>query len=151
MTAKNFTILALAGLALSIAPMANAENKGCSNATLRGSFADRDTGWIYLGGPQAPPVPFAGVNVDVFDGNGNLTTTGTSSIAGNIVPGSSSGTYHVNSDCTGTYTVQNGGMTIHASFVIDEGGSELQIVITDPGTVILCVARKQFPFGDWRE
>jgi hypothetical protein len=34
---------------------------------------------------------------------------------------------------------------LDAFFVIDHAGNELQIVITDPGTVINCVARKQFP------
>jgi hypothetical protein len=152
MNAKNFTIAALAVLALSLAPAAKADtDKGCSNATLKGTFSDRDTGWIYPA-PNAPALPFAGVNVDTFDGNGNMTSTGTGSIAGNIMPAATSkGTYTVNPDCTGTYTVSAPGLTIHAFFVIDESGDELQIVITDPGTVILCVARRQFPVGDWRQ
>jgi hypothetical protein len=56
-----------------------------------------------------------------------------------------SGQVKVNADCTGTYTVTGGGLTIDAFFVIAQAGNELQIVITDPGTVINCVARKQFP------
>jgi hypothetical protein len=51
----------------------------------------------------------------------------------------------VNHDCTGTYTVTGGGITVDAFFVVDEAGKELQIVITDPGTVINCIARKQLP------
>jgi hypothetical protein len=150
MNAKNFTIAALAALALSIAPTARADNKGCTNATLKGSFSDRDTGWIFPA-PNAAPLQFAGVNVDTFDGNGNMTTAGTSTVAGTAMPGTSKGTYTVNPDCTGTYTVSSPGLTVHAFFVIDESGDELQIVITDPGTVILCVARRQFPVGDWRQ
>ena len=38
--------------------------------------------------------------------------------------------------------------TIHAYFVIDDNGNELQIVITVPGTAITCVARRQFPVDD---
>jgi hypothetical protein len=64
------------------------------------------------------------------------------------------GTYQVNPDCTGTYTVTGGGLTIDAFFVIDQDGNELKIVITDPGNVINCVAVKQFPvdhdYGDSR-
>lgn len=44
-----------------------------------------------------------------------------------------------------SYTVSGGGLTVDAFFVIDQGGNELQIVITDSGNVIGCVARKQFP------
>jgi hypothetical protein len=153
MNTRNFTIAALTALALSIAPAAKAADKECSNATLKGTFADRDTGWIYVAPPPAAPVPFAGVSLDAFDGNGNLTVTGTGSVGGNVSPGTSTstGTYKVNSDCTGTYTVTGGGLTVHAFFVIDDSGNELHIVITDPGTVILCFARRQFPVGDWRQ
>ena len=78
-----------------------------------------------------------------------MAATGYSSLNGTIVPGSASGTYTVNPDCTGTYTVQNSlGLTVHAFFVIDDNGNELQDVITDAGTVINCVARKQFPVSD---
>ncbi|HXP86534.1 MAG TPA: hypothetical protein VN841_17530 [Bryobacteraceae bacterium] len=148
--AKTLTLAAVAALALSVAPTAKAADKGCSNASLKGTFSDKDSGWIYTS-PTAAPLPFAGVNVDTFDGNGNLTITGTASVGGNIMPGTSTGTYTVNSDCTGTYTVQSPGLTVHAFFVIDDSESELQIVITDPGNVILCVARRQFPVGDWRQ
>ena len=68
-----------------------------------------------------------------------------SSLNGSVSPGVETGTYQVNADCTGTYTITGRGLTIDAFFVIDEAGNELQIVITDPGTVINCVARKQFP------
>jgi hypothetical protein len=148
--AKTLGLAALAALALFSAPTAKADNKGCSNATLNGSFSDKDSGWI-IPGPNAAPLPFAGVNVDTFDGNGNLTITGTSSVSGSVAPGTLKGTYTVNPDCTGTYSVEGGGLSVHAFFVIDDSGDELQIVITDPGNVILCVARRQFPVGDWRQ
>jgi hypothetical protein len=148
--AKTFAIATVTALALSIAPSAKADNKGCSTATLQGTFADRDSGWIFPG-PNAAPLQFAGVGVDTFDGNGNMTTSGTASVAGMVAPSTGKGTYTVNPDCTGTYTVSSPGLTVHAFFVIDDSGNELQIVITDPGTVILCVARRQFPVGDWRQ
>lgn len=64
---------------------------------------------------------------------------------GSVSYGELSGTYRVNADCTGTYTVMGGGLTINAFFVIDQAGDELKIVITAPGNVINCIARKQFP------
>jgi hypothetical protein len=141
-TAKTLTSLAVTALALTIAPL-TALAKPCSVATLKGTYADRDTGFISGVGA------FAGVNLETFDGNGAMTATGTASLNGTIVSGSSYGTYTVNPDCTGTYTVQNPlGLTVHAFFVIDDNGNEFQDVITDAGTVINCVARKQFPVDD---
>ena len=138
-TAKAMTIAAVFVLALAAAPAAKADDRVCSNATLRGPYSDQDTGTIVGVGP------FAGVNVDTFDGNGNLTISGVSSVNGSVSPGVLTGTYTVNPDCTGTYTVSGGGLTVDAFFVIDDDGNELKIVISDPGNVINCVARKQFP------
>ena len=143
--ATAFTIAAVTALALAVAPAANASSKGCSLATLKGAFADKDTGFIL----SAPAVasPFAGVSLETFDGNGTLTGSGIGSLNGEIVPVTYVGTYTVNPDCTGTYTVEVSplGLTTHAFFVFADGGNELQIVITDPGTVITCIARRQFP------
>lgn len=78
--AKTFAIAAVTALALGVAPTAKAENnKGCTNATLRGTFAHRATGFI-----TAPPDmagPLAGVGTDTFDGNGGFAGTATLSIA----------------------------------------------------------------------
>jgi hypothetical protein len=43
--AKTFTITAVAALALAIAPAANAADKGCTNATLRGTFVHTASGF----------------------------------------------------------------------------------------------------------
>lgn len=134
-TTRAMTMVAVFGLTLAAGPAAKAS--GCSDATLKGAYSDQDTGTIVGLGP------FAGVNLDTFDGKGKLTINGISSLNGNVSAGLTTGTYHVNPDCTGTYTVTGGGLTVDAFFVIDQSGNELQIVITDPGTVITCVARKQ--------
>jgi hypothetical protein len=144
--AKAFTIAAVTALALGIAPTANAHDRGCSNATLNGTFAEKDTGFI-TNPPPTPASLFAGVNLETFDGKGTITATGFASLDGNGAPQTETGTYTVNPDCTGTYAVQisPGGFTAHAFFVIDDGGNELQIIVTDPGTVINCIARRLFP------
>lgn len=136
--AKAMTITAVLGFVLGESPAAKAADVGCSNTTLRGTYSDQDTGTIVGVGP------FAGVNVDTFDGKGNVTINGMSSVNGSVSAGVETGTYQVNSDCTGTYTVSGGGLTIDAYFVIDQNGNELKIVITDPGNVINCIARRQF-------
>lgn len=137
-TVRNMTILAVFALAMVAGPAAKAADRECSNATLTGTYADQDTGTIVGVGP------FAGANLDSFDGKGHMTVSGVTSVNGEASPSAETGTYTVNPDCTGTYTVEGGGLTIDAFFVIDQDGNELKIVITDPGTVIDCVARKQF-------
>ena len=56
---RALTIVAVFAFGLAAASAAKAE---CSNATLSGTYADQDTGTIVGAGP------FAGVNVDTFDG-----------------------------------------------------------------------------------
>jgi hypothetical protein len=140
-TVRTLTMASFLMLALVAAPAARA-NQRCSDATLSGTYSDQDTGTIVGVGP------FAAVNVDSFDGRGNMTIRGVSSVNGSVSPGTETGTYQVNPDCTGTYTVKDSsGDTFDAFFVISDGGNELRIVVTDPGTVINCIARKQFPEG----
>lgn len=140
--ANSFAIAAIAALALGIAPTARAE---CSNATLEGTFAERDNGFI-MNKPPTPASLFAGVNLDTFDGKGTITAIGFATVDGNGGRQKEAGTYTVKPDCTGTYevTINPGGFKAHASFVIDDNGNELQIIVTDAGNVITCIARKQF-------
>jgi len=149
-TAKTLAIAAISALALSIAPAANAADKGCSNATLQGTFVLKGTGSIIS--PATVAGPFDDVNTIIFDANGSATGTGIVSQNGNIVPVTETGTYKVNSDCTGTYAVLLSpfGFTAHYYFVIDAGG-DLQIICTDSGVAFSGTARRQFPVGDWRQ
>jgi hypothetical protein len=142
---KVFTIAAALTLAWVIAPTVQASDKGCSNATLRGSYAQSGTGVITAPPDQAGP--FANVGTLIFDGNGGLTGALVVSSNGSSSPVTETGTYTVNSDCTGTYTVQIApfGITSQAFFAIDTNGDELEIIVTDPGSVITCVAKKLFP------
>jgi hypothetical protein len=152
--AKSFIMAAIAALALGTAPTANAYDQGCSNATLKGTFAEKDNGYI-VNTPPTPNSVFAGVNLDTFDGKGTITAAGFATVDGSGGRQKEAGTYTVKPDCTGTYevTISPGNFKAHASFVIDDDGNELQIIVTDPGNVITCIARKQFtkqgePDGD---
>jgi hypothetical protein len=143
--AKTFTMAAVTALALGISPAAKADDKGCSNATLRGTFAYTSTGFI-----TAPPAfagPFAETGTQTFDGRGGTTAAVTLSQNGNILPVSITGTYTVNPDCTGTFTLQVSpiDVTVHVFFVIDDSGNGFQAIETDPGLVITRVGRRLFP------
>ena len=141
--AGTFAIAGVVFLA-GIAPAAKAADKGCTNAMLRGSFAQTGTGVITAPPDQAGP--FANVGTLVFDGSGGVTGALTVSQNGMTAQVTETGTYKVNSDCTGTYTVdiEPFGITSNAFFAIDSNGDELEIIVTDPGGVITCVAKRLF-------
>jgi hypothetical protein len=143
--ARTLTIAAVTALALALSPTAKAEDKGCSNASLRGTFAYTSTGFI-----TAPPAfagPFAEAGTQVFDGKGGTTGAVTLSQNGNILPVTIAGTYTVNPDCTGTFTLQVSpiDVTVHVFFVIDDNGYGFQAIETDPGLVITRIGRKLYP------
>ena len=142
---KTFVIAAAAALALSVGPAAKADNKGCSNATLKGTFVHTASGFVTA--PPSMAGPLAGTGTDTFDGNGGFTTTATLSINGNIVPVTATGTYTVNPDCTGTYKIPLTTLV----FVIGDNGNQIDAICADPGVVLHHVFRRQFPVGDWRQ
>ena len=143
--AKTFTIAAVTALVLGIAPTAKADDKGCSNATLQGTFAYTSTGSITA--PPALAGPVAEVGTQTFDGTGATTATATVSQNGNILQLTITGTYTVNPDCTGTLTLQVSpiGVTVHVFFVIDDSGSEFQAIETGSGIVITRIGRRLRP------
>jgi hypothetical protein len=149
--ANNFTIAAVTALALGLAPTAKADDKGCSKLTLKGTFAHAGAGFITA--PPATAGPFAHVSAQTFDGDGGTTATGIVSVNGNIIPVTEKGTYTVNSDCTGTWTVQLSpvGITGHVFFVIYDTGNALQVIGTDANLVVTGVLQRQFPRGDPRQ
>jgi hypothetical protein len=148
------TVRILSGLALlafGLSPAALADNKGCSNTTVKGTFAFTGTGFFVS--PAALAGPFAEVGTQSFDGLGGTTYAATLSQNGNIVPVTAKGTYTVNHDCTGTMTVLVApfGATVHIFFVIEHAGGEFRAIETETGGVITRIARRQFPEGDWRQ
>ena len=146
--AKTFTIAAITALALGLAPTAKADDKGCSNATLRGTFAYTSTGTITS--PPSIAGPVAEVGTQTFDGKGNTTATAWLAEVGQL---SITGTYTVNPDCTGTFTLQVtfppstgvGVVPVDVFFVIDNGGDEFQAIETDAGFVITRIGRRMYP------
>jgi hypothetical protein len=145
--AKIFAIAAGAALAVSLAATALADDKGCSNASLYGTFAYTSTGSIAT--PPAIAGPFVEVGTQTFDGHGGTSAAAMSSQNGNISPLTVTGTYTVNSDCTGTMTLQvtfPGVPTfpVDVYFVVDDSGDEFQAIETDSGLVITRVGRKLY-------
>ena len=151
--ARNFAIALATVLIPGIAPQAQAgDGKGCSTATLTGTFAYTATGFLVA--PPQSAGPFASVGTQTFDGNGGTTATATVSLNGNILNVAITGTYTVNPDCTGSMTLnitsQNPpvSLTNHLSFAIGDNGAEFRAIQTDPGVIVTGAGRKQFPGND---
>jgi hypothetical protein len=148
--AKTFAIAAITVLAFAMARTANAQDKRCSEATLEGTFAYTSTGFI-VAAPIPPLVgPTAEVGTQHFNGQGGVTFTFNASQNGNIGPGTATGTYTVNHNCTGTFTEDLPGFTAHYSFVIDDNGNGFQAICQDAGVVVTRISRRQYPELDRR-
>jgi hypothetical protein len=155
MLVRNFpgrTCILAAAVALVFGAAASAQvpDKGCSAASLYGTFSYTSVGSLVA--PPSVAGPYAEVGAQVFDGHGGITGSATISQNGNIIPVTITGTYVVNSNCTGTFSVAINplGFTAHYSFVIDQNETEFQALCTDTGAVITRVARRQFAVEDWR-
>ena len=147
---RTLTTAALTALVLAIAPGAKANDRGCSEADLKGKFAYTSTGFIVADAPPALVGPLAEVGTIDFDGKGGVKFTFNSSTNGAVGPGSATGTYEVKDDCTGTFTETSDGFTAHFSFVLDKDGDEFQAICQDPGVVVTRIGRRQCLRNDWR-
>ncbi|MGA8142585.1 MAG: hypothetical protein WB987_01715 [Candidatus Acidiferrales bacterium] len=131
------------------------DRNGCSLATLRGDYAftlhGESIGILVPGVNGAPPAlkPFAnplladGVAITRFDGNGGLSQidvvmrNGTSAatpatpVTDNGFRTQETGTYKVESDCTGTFAIRFPDTSeIDVAFVLAKNGLEIRTVVT---------------------
>jgi hypothetical protein len=126
-------ILTLIAMAASSAVSAHDHDKGCTDSTIKGPYAFTVHGQILT--PNGP-IPIEGLAKTTFDGNGNLTQVDTIAENGNVSviwrPGT--GTYTVNSDCTGTMTVNDQDLPpLHLTILVSQSGNHIRTVVTEPG------------------
>lgn len=126
--------LTLAGLA---SGFAQSPWSACNDKLIAGSYGFTIQGTKLVGpGPTGPQV---GVAMAQFDGMGNFTQIDTVTIGGVVVADfthtPATGTYSVNPDCTGTYTINftDGRPPVVTSFVVVENGTEIDTVVTSAG------------------
>jgi hypothetical protein len=115
----------------------------CSNSTIQGTYAFTIHGQIV--NPDGSTLLVDGLAKTTFDGKGNLTQLDAVAINGNMAPGwaSNTGTYSVNSDCTGTFTVTNGSQApVHLQMIIAQSGNTIHDVVTDPGIATTAEAER---------
>ncbi len=139
MNRKLLTVLVFISLAFGALTSAYADDElgRCNDQLIAGSY-----GFTIVGEKLVGP-PFTGAQVGVamahFDGNGNFHQIDSVTIGGNAASNFShtpaSGTYHVNPDCTGSFTLTftDGRPTVTADFVVVENGAEIDTVVTSAG------------------
>jgi hypothetical protein len=112
---------------------------GCSVATLNGNYGFKTTGFVKT------EVPVAVVGLNTFDGAGNISATATLVNRGAIFTGvTTSGTYTVNSDCTGSITFTAGVASGETqNIVIVSGGTEIFGIDAVPSVTATFDAKKQ--------
>ena len=122
-------------LVLAASSTLTAHASGCSNSTIRGSYAFTIHGQIFPPDGSAP-LTVDGLAKTTYDGNGNLTQLDAVAINGNVAPGwaHNKGTYSLKPDCTGTMTVSNGNNPlVHLQLVVARSGNTIHDVVIDPG------------------
>lgn len=116
---------------------AQSDSPACNNRIIAGNYGFTIEG-NKLGG-LGPIGPMMGVAMTQFDGNGGLTQIDTVTINGVVVADfthtPASGTYTVNSDCTGTFTINftDNRPTVVTNFVVVEAGLEIDAVVINAG------------------
>lgn len=127
-------LLALGGMT---AAQAQDDHAVCNNRLIAGHYGFTLEG-NKLGG-VGPVGPQVGVAMTEFDGKGGLTQIDTITVSGEDVADfthtPATGTYKVNSDCTGTFTIDftDGRPPVAANFVVVEDGVEIDTVVISAG------------------
>jgi hypothetical protein len=117
-----------------LAAQAVESDPACSVSSLRGTYAVQAQGTIVgqLPGFPPPPFPIDEAALVSFDGAGNLSGKTTLNIGGVVLQPTFTGTYTVNSDCTGNTTVHSSlGFVVHDATILVRGGREFRDVQTD--------------------
>ena len=133
-------VIALVLLVLGALGSGYAQSKSlaaCHNWLITGNYGFTIQG-NKLGG-QGFTGPQVGVAMTTFDGKGGLSQIDTVTVDGEVVADfthtPATGTYTVNSDCTGTFTINftDGRPPVVANFVVVESGSEIDTVVISAG------------------
>ncbi len=107
----------------------------CSNRTLFGDYGNFNSEGVLIGTPGLPQeAQFRSIGVYHFNGNGNFTGVEHTVINGTPLEldwTANSGTYSVNSNCTGTMVLNtpNSPVPLSLFFVLVKQGKELHTVL----------------------
>ena len=136
--------LAGIGLALFIAVALPAHATQCSLANVAGSYGYTTSGFVAALGTF---VPAAAAGRITFDGNGHVNGIQTRVVAGSSLDETYSGTYSVNPNCTGSFTVlvEPDTRTSTVDLVWTDNTNGVSAVFTTPGFILTATARRISP------
>lgn len=113
----------------------------CSQSSLKGSYGYAFSGLLFPSAPSATGVsPASAAGLMVFDGLGGLTAQDTFN-NGVIIRRAGTGTYTVDSDCTGSAELGGDFEGLSFYFAIVSPGKEFSFLVTNPGTALPGVAK----------
>jgi hypothetical protein len=155
LTTARITMAIILGAAfLSLAPRTRAQDeRGCSSSSVAGRWGFTTNGTVVGIGPRDS------LGIFTLDGTGNLLNgKATSSLNGSITDEMFSGTYSVNPDCTGKFSIEifdlsgNKLLTATLNVVFDDNVRELRAMYTSAvlpsgtalGTVITAQGKRLF-------
>lgn len=121
-------------------------HSGCTDATLRGNYGFTFSGFQLQQGKNGKSrnVPFYGGGLSALDGAGNLSAAFTFGLNGQITTDAPyTGTYTVNSDCTGSVIATPGTNGDNFELVILGGGAEVLAVDTTDGETLTADFKRQ--------
>jgi len=102
-------------------------SEGCSVASLNGNYGQ------VLRGEVLGLGPIVAVGVTTFDGRGHFVADQTVNLNGNVQQAPLTGTYTVNSNCTGIADAVGAGLH---SFVIIDGGKQMDLMDNNSAEVL---------------
>jgi hypothetical protein len=137
--------LAAIGVALLVTMVQPALAAQCSLASVAGSYGYTTSGFVAIGPGTFVPVAAAGRIT--FDGNGHVNGTQTRVVAGSSLDETYSGTYSVNPNCTGSFTVlvEPDTRTSTVDLVWTDNTNGASAVFTTPGFILTATARRIGP------
>jgi hypothetical protein len=121
-------------LILFVTVSASAAEPVCSQATMSGTYVTFGAGTI--GASTNGTSAVATIGKVIYDGRGNGQVIFSQSVAGVITQkATATGTYTVNSDCTGSKNFGGPG-GFNYDFVVTADGREIVWIVTNPGMVL---------------
>jgi len=137
LTAIGFVLFVTAALPLHAAQ--------CSVNSIAGSYGYTTSGFIASSATTF--LPAAAVGTITFDGHGNVSGSQTRVVAGSPLDETYSGTYTVNADCTGSFTVlvEPDTRTSTLNLVWTDNTNSAVAVFTNPGFILTATARRIHP------
>ena len=141
---KRLTWVALVSAAIVITPLyharkvhaalavSNVQERGCSVASLKGTYAFRRTGMNNVVGG-----PIAQIGIDVFNGDGTRgrirSTRSTNGAIRDWTDTPPNGSYRIDPDCTGSFFDADGAKT--NNIVVLDGGKRFLLLSVSPDTI----------------